>query len=350
MTPVKPTQPALVLVENTHLTVYTSKNMTGQTIQFPQGMVAHMDVIQSEVCFQLLAGVIESSDLENASILLAFGNSLYFEKKTPLLTPEKLVEEIKSFSNSTPFDRVATKEYKFPTNMILVSINRDFFDTLREAFSQGDSNVVGVVPTFLLTPYLIKGQLTPPAVKAILAKVDSLQEQTIAAVRTKDLTLQEQEQYLSSHYQGLIVVVFILFLIALGGVTWFFLKRQAESLKPIATPPPVVRVTPTPVLEATPVPTTVATTSGTTVTILSGKQSASQSASLTKSLQEKGFVVSNKKQTAGVVAAKPQVTIGDTLSPSIRDLLEQTLRTVLSDYSVQQGADLGSDVTITLGQ
>lgn len=343
------TQPALVLIENTHLTVFTSKNLAGKTTPFPTGMITHMDVIQSEVLFPLLAGVLESSDLENASILLAFGSTLYFEKKTPLLTPEKLAEEIKTFSASTPFDRVAVKEYKFPTNMVLVSLNRDFFDTLREGFSQGDSRVVGVVPMFLLTPFLVKGQLTPVAVRTILTKLESLQEQTIASVRSKDLTLQEQEQYLSSHYQGLIVVVFIAFLLALGGVTWFFLRRQSESLRPVSSPVVAPRVTPEPEISPTPEATSVATASGTTVTILSGKPSASVSASLAKALQEKGFVVS-QKQSTGVIVQKPQVTLGETLSAPIRELLEKTLRTVIADFSIQQGADLGTDATITLGQ
>lgn len=343
--------PVLIVIESTQCVAFSPKNLAGQQMQFPKGAIENMEISHADVVFQAIATLLDTAHIERATILLVFGPSLSFEKNVPFASPEKIEEEKKVFAAATPFDRVGIRAYKAGSNMTLVSVNRDLFDTVREGFSQGDSVVCGIIPRFLLSQYLDKGQLTPKAVNAIFQKISSLSELSVIPVRVKAMSLQEQEEYLSSRYQGVIIVVFLLFLGLVGALTWFILMRQANSVR--STPAPVVIRTPapssTPSADPEPTPPPVASASGTKVVVFASARNASISAQLSKDLSDAGFIVQTGKRTAGVVVSKTQVILGETVSVSVRTLLESILRKTFKDFSISEGADLGTDVRITLG-
>ncbi len=350
-------KPVLFFLETTQLSVYAPHILNGVSFPFPDGIIRNMEIIDSQKLFEFIQYVIDSQKLHDANVLVVYGQSLYFEKRVPVSTEEKIEEERKRFCHDTPFDRVASKDYKVSGEVSLVSINSDFYDSLKQACTRAEITVIGVIPQFLLAASLPKSGMTPQAVKNILAKLDSFKEQAIVYSKVKLQTLQQHEEYLSSHYSGLIIVIFVLFLLGVFGITGFILRRQFQSTAgPSGTVAPIQLATtiPTSIPSASPIllasSSATASNSAIQIQIQHTSQTASQSALLLQRLTDNGFTNVERRTVSNVATQNPLLMYSASVSADIRSEIIGVVREVLPSVVTQQSNELSADFLIQIGR
>jgi hypothetical protein len=346
---------SIVIVETGGLVVCGALNPTGASFPFPPDVISHMEVAKQDVFHAFINSVCTAQQLPSKDIILVFGNSLLFQKQIPLLSEEKLAEEVKNFAHVTPFDWVATKAYKTPTGNTLVAINRDFFDVLKQAFEHNSVAVLSIVPQFVFAQILAKQPLNLKTLESLFSKSDTIIDQTLVASRNTPRTFQQQEEYISKRYSGVIIVGFILFLILVFGITGYVLRQQSQSTRSVPVEKtattsaglatPLAASDPTPVANAP----SIASPSAVRITIAFGTNQASVSARLRQALTQKGYTSISLQPQSNVTVEKPLMIIRPTLTGTLKTTLTETVQSVLTDFSSQETSDLESDVWITLG-
>ncbi len=344
---------SIIIVELGGMVVCSPLNPAGATFSFPAGMISNMGVIKPDDLHAFISSICTAQQLVSKDVLMVFGNSLLFQKQIGILPEDKTAEAIQSFQNIVPFDWVATKIYKAPTGSTIVAINRDFFDILKQSFEKNTVTVIAVVPQFIFTQWLGKQTLNAKTLVSLFTKSDSIIEQTLVTSRSAPRTFQQQEEYLSKRYSGLIVVGFILFIILVFVATGFVLRRQSQSVKKPATQ---TVASPSGALVgsiASPLPspdtTLTASPSGVRITIAFGQKQASASGLLRQAFAQKGFTSVSLQPQSTVTVDKPILLLRPSVTPAMRTALVSAMQTIIPDFSTQESSDLENDVFITLG-
>lgn len=344
---------AIFFVEGSGLVVYSAKQPQGTSFPFPSGSVEHMEIINHDLIRDMIAQACATLELADTQGLIVFGKSLTFEKQITPLPEEKLQEQTESFKDSTPFERVASHVYKNAQGSLIVSMNRDFYDTLRQILERGGVHVVGVIPLFVLQTLIGNGAITLKSLKTLSSKLDELSSQSIIVHKAAPKTLQEKQEYISKKYSGLVVAVFVIFLLAVFGGTWYVLQSQFKaSRKPSPTPVINSVTTSEQVLEVVPTepPVVIATSSALQITIVHVPQVASQAASLKKSLQTASFSQVKTQAQSGLQGNQPLVVFKPSVPQLYRTQILDRIKEIFPNVSVQELAELPSDVSITLGK
>jgi len=345
--------PAIIIVEQQGLVFYTPHVLTGISVPFPTGIVANMEVIDSQKYYEWIGKIIEDQKFGDVESLLVIGQSLYFEKIVPVTTEEKIEEEKKNFAHGTPFDRVAVQSYKKGTSTLLVSMNRDFVDTIRQGLEKSTIINDGVIPMQAILPYLGKEGLTPHAIKALFPRMDSLREHPLVTSRTNPKTLQEKEEYLSSHYQGLIIVVFVAFLALVIGGTFFMLRRQSQSVAPPA--PTLPAISPTPAVpaaesveEAEPLAQLDASASALRIEVISSASTSTTSAAVVSLLRSEGYASVSAKVQTGVVIQRPLLLFKSSVPFALRSQILDRIGEIVGSVTSQENNEISSEISITV--
>lgn len=338
--------------EGNGLVVSTPKQPQGVSFQFPTGSVEHMEIINYDAVHDLISQACATLELTDVLGLVVFGKTLFFEKQFQPLPEDKLETETEQFRNSTPFERVATHVYKTSQGPLLISMNRDFYDTLRQILERAGVHVVGVIPSFVLTGLIGSKPISVQSLTLLASKLEELANESIIVHKVVPKTLQEKQEYISKKYSGLVVVVFVLFLIAVFGVTGYILQSQfTASRKPSPTPATLsvpVSITPLPVPTDTPEP--VASTSAIKISISYVPEVASLSAKLKEKLKGEGYIQVTSQSQAGLQGNKPLLVFKSTLSATNRAEIQSVVEELFPSLSVQELSELPSDVSLTIGK
>lgn len=345
--------PAIIIVEQQGLVFFTPHVLTGLSVPFPSGMVVNMEVVDSQKYYEWIGKIIEDQKFGDVESLLVIGQSLYFEKTVPATTDEKIEEEKKDFAHVTPFDRVAVQSYKKGTSTLLISMNRDFVDTVRQGLEKSTVVNDGVIPMQAILPYIGKEGLTPHAIKALFPRMDSLKEHPLVTSRTNPKTLQEKEEYLSSHYQGLIIVVFIAFLALVIGGTLFLLRRQSQSVAPPASIPVVVSPTPVasaaePVEETEPLARLDASASALRIEVIASATSSTTSAAVVSLLRSEGYASVSARVQTGVVIQRPLLLFKSSVPFALRSQILDRIGEIVGTVTSQENNEISSEISITV--
>lgn len=345
-------QLSIFLIETSGIAVFTSQTQTSASFPFPNQVIQDMSIAKHDDFHSFIAQISQAQKLAGHHLIAVLGKTLIFEKQVPLLTEEKLQEELKVFRHSAPFDRVAAKVYKTPTTNTIVAINRDFFDSLKQSLERQSITVVAVLPQFVFMQLLGKQQLSDKVLQTLLSKEDSIAEQSLVMQRSTPKTLQEQEEYLSKKYSGLIVVAFVGFILLVLAVTGLILRSQFQSVKtpkvtPVSTMLPSAQTSEREIAVSS---EKESTASALFISIFSGPQGASASARLAAKLREQGFIQVTNRSQAGITVTKPLVLIKPSVPNSLRTQIAEILRGIVADFSIQENTELDEDISITLGE
>ncbi len=348
--------PVIVFIDPTKLTLFSQNALGGINVALPAGCIKNMEIVDSESLLKSVCDVVEAQKLKGSIFLFVLSSTLYFEKKILLVSQEKISEEIKKISHSVPFERVATKEFKIPEGLLFISANRDFFDTLRQAFMRTDSQVAGIIPQYVLSLYSTRGTLDQATVAVLLSKFDSLKEHTLVASAVQIKTLQQQEEYISSHYSGAVIAAFIIFLVLVFGVTGFILRRQATSVKKTPIAPPSGEVVATPsaasaaatLLPVVPAETQTNAPKTARIELISTGQSASVSSALSAKLAQSNFEDISSVVRTEITVERPLMLYSATLPAAIRLQILDIAKSILPTITTQETSDLEVDVSIII--
>lgn len=344
---------AIFFFESTGLIVTTSKQLAGAKFPFPAGSVDHMEIVKYDAIHDLIAQACATLELSDVPGLIVFGSSLLFEKQVGPLAADKLQAEHDAFRESTPFERVASHVYKNAQGSLLMSMNRDFYDTLRQILERIGVHVVGVVPQFVLTSLIGKAALTPKTMTLLTGKIEELATESIIIHKVMPKTLQEKQEYISKKYSGLVIVVFVLFLIAVFGGTGYILRSQFQASRATSvkiTPAPVQAPIETP--EATPAltPAPVASASAIKISITYVPERATQAAKLKALFQAAAYPTVKLQSQPGLQGNQPLIVFRPTTPTLYRTQIQDSVKELFSTVAIQELSELESDVSITLGK
>lgn len=344
--------PAIIIVEQQGLVFFTPHVLSGVSVPFPSGMIVNMEVVDSQKYYEWIGKIIEDQKFGEIESLLVIGQSLYFEKTVPVTTDEKIEEEKKNFSHVTPFDRVAVQSYKKGTATLLISMNRDFVDTIRQGLEKSTVLNDGVIPMQAILPYIGKEGLTPHAIKSIFPRMDSLKEHPLVTSRSTPKSLQEKEEYLSSHYQGLIIVVFVAFLALVIGGTLLLLRKQSQTVAPPTAPTPVVLASPVataePEEEIEESTRLDASASALRIEVISSVSSSTSSAAIVSLLRNEGYASVSATVQSGVVIQRPMLMYKQSVPFALRSQILDRIGEILGDVSSQENNEITSEISITI--
>ncbi len=343
---------AIFFFEGSNLVVSSHKQPQGMNFPFPTGAVEHMEIINYDVMRDMITQACATLELKDVPALIVFGKSLLFEKQLPPLAEDKLQTQIELFRDSTPFERVASRVYKNTQGSLLISMNRDFYDTLRQILERATVHVAGIVPPFILTGMVGTGAISMKSLNLLSTKIDELAAESIIVHKVVHKTLQEQQEYISKKYSGAVVVVFVLFLLGVFAATGYILRSQFQaSRKPLATPTPVqtqVEV-PSEILPAA-TPEVIASASALKITIFHVPEAASLSAQIRLGLREDNFTQVTLQSQAGLQGNKPLLVFKTGLSPTYKSQIQKRVEDVFPTVGVQELSELAADVTLTIGK
>lgn len=343
---------AICIVEAQGIMLYMEKFPTGNSYTFPQGSLVHMEIANYEVFHAFIATIATAVQLADHDVIIIFGNSLLFEKQLPQLPPEKLDEEVMAFRESAPFERVGARTYKNLQGTYVVSMNRDFFDTLRQSIERNGAHVLAILPMSLFIGMIGKKGMNQQALRSLSSRISEIVELSLVSGRVVPKTFQQQEEYFSKQYSGPLIAVFILFILGVIGGTGFILRSQFQAARsPVVTPPPQTSQTPTtPVLDPTASPEVISTPENLQIMVQYGSAGASVSAKIRTELQAQGFPEPSEKKVTSVTAERTLVLFRPSVSSQIREQVRLTLEKAGISSALQESAEIETDVWITVGR
>lgn len=344
---------AIFFFESNGFIVMTSKQPAGAKFPFPAGAVDHMEIVKYETIHDLIAQACATLELSDVPGLIVFGGSLLFEKQVGPLPADKLQGEHDAFRESTPFERVASHVYKNAQGSLLMSMNRDFYDTLRQILERIGVHVVGVVPQFVLTSLVGKSAMTSKTMTQLTSKLEELAAESIIVHKVAPKTLQEKQEYISKKYSGLVVVVFVIFLIAVFGGTGYILRSQFQASRAPSvknTPVPVQAPIETPQESPVIAPTPIASASAIKISITHVPERATQAAKLKTAFQADAFQTVSLKSQSGLQGSQPLIVFRPTTPTSYRIMIQDRVKELFPTIAVQELSELESDVSVTLGK
>lgn len=343
---------AVCVVEAQGVMLYMEKYPTGNSYAFPQGTFTQMEITNYEVFHSFIATIAAATQLGEHDVIVVFGNSLLFEKQLPPLPAEKVDVELTAFKEATPFERVGTRTYKNAQGTYLVSINRDFFDTLRQSIERNGSHILAILPISLFLGIIGKQGMNLQALRVLSSRLTEIIELSLISGKVTPKTFQEREEYLSKQYSGLLIVVFVLFIIGVIGGTGFILRSQFQATRsPNPTSAPVVapvEVTATPTVS--PTPQVESTRETLRIMVQYSESNASQSAQLQKTLKTAGFSQLSEKKVSNITSEKSLILFRPFVSSELREQIGEILEKAGVQGALQENAEIETDVWVTLGK
>lgn len=344
---------AIFVLESNGVVIYSQKQPQGTSIQFPAGLIEHMEILNFDAVRDLLAQACATLELKDTPALLVFGQSLLFEKQIEVLPEDKLQLAIDQFRDSTPFERVASHAYKNAKGSLVVSMNRDFYDSLRQVLERCSVHVIGILPQQIFVGIAGAAPLQQKTLLMLTTKIDELVAESMVLHKVVPKTLQEKQEYISKKYSGLVVVIFVLFLLGVFALTGYILQSQFKSARktaPTPAPTPVVQeqIKDTPLPLAT--PEAVASSSAIIIKIASVPENASVAAQLSKRLKAENFSQVTIQSQPGLQGNQPLVVFKSSLASANRNAIITVIKEIFPNVSIQELSELSSDVSITLGK
>lgn len=258
---------AVLYVDIKSFWVFTSEGRLVVS-SFPEGLIKDFEVIDKSKLIDFIKKFVDSQGIVRSSLIFVFTDNLCFIKDFPEGLTEEKEGQTKSFFDSVPFERVLSRVYPLTKGSRAISLNRDFYQTLRDAFEVFGFSTFAVIPAYVLTLLNISGPEAQIG-QQIIKHSDQVKQYTMVLIKQPIINLQQKEEALAQRHTPLILLIFFVFLFVVVGMTFLVLRQQGEQAKG------PVRVLPsssvTPALLPTAIPTSTSLpTSATPIATSSG--------------------------------------------------------------------------------
>lgn len=344
-------QQGILVVDPKGITLYSIGLPTGHRVPFQDGCLSDMEIVNKETCGTAFQTLFSSLPGPLAEVLIVIAPDLSFEKQLGVIADDKKEEVLQDFLLQTPFDRVAGRMYRLSSGARAVSINRDFYDHLRQILRRYEIPVVGAVPFFLVASFFQNGTMNAKSLKLFIARFESFKDQSIVAERGLPKTLQEKEEYYSKQYSVPLIIGLILFLLLVFGLTGYIMKSQFDAArKPSATLMPedstIAEPTPSPLTEVI-LPQDASPTSRLRLLIRHGNSTATIAASLARTLQP--IAQGEQRRDSTIPAGQPAAFFRVGVDPTMKASASAVIREFLPRVTIQDTADAAVDLQILTG-
>ncbi len=207
------------------LTFYTPQSPDGIGRHLAAGIIKNMGIDDKDQLFKILSDWFDEIKCSATQGMLILSPKLCFDKAIPSASPEDMTKA-QQFAALVPFERVATRIYAVSGQWVSISFDHDLIDMFRLLFQKQHISLTGIIPEVVAASLGGEHTITPTAVKKLFKSWSSLDEQSIVPMKEGANSIQEKEQVFSHKHAGVVVIIFVSFLVGLGSLTWFMLMRQ----------------------------------------------------------------------------------------------------------------------------
>lgn len=194
------------------------------TYYFRPEEVFDLEVKNEGVFSFQIQSFIERNKLFPTTLIILLSESICFEKIFPEITSGHLDIETQKYIENIPFENVSSKFYKMEKGTRLIATNRDFYESVKNAFVKQGFLVTLVLPIAAVgEKYLGKG-LTRELVEYVVEKMEMFKEDSFLVEELpKEGSLLTRERPLYQRRIFVLAVIFNLLLVIL--ITMLFVSK-----------------------------------------------------------------------------------------------------------------------------
>lgn len=353
----------LILIKKDKLQLYHGK--TSKELVYTPNLVRSLEILDVTAFEKLISQFLTQAGLKKEKVLIVLSDEIVFQKTIPVISGEQMEKMIQDFLTSIPFNaqKVSFKKIASESEMIIFSVNKDFYRSVQTVLENMGFTLSAVVPISVFKERLtIEDEvLSPSLVGKILSKKSLIK----AADFLSDAQGQIKPSIFHKSFPLIYLMIFGILLISAvsfwGAVSFgyidnplkFFSKdkkvdKSTDSQKPAeATPTASEKESTASSKEAT--ESSKLKKEDITIRILNGSGIEGQASVLKEQLESLGFTnietgnAEDKTNTKTTVIFSNDISIKD--KNEIVEELEKTFTKVESE--VQE--DLEFDVIITTG-
>lgn len=328
------------------------------TLPFQPNVVTNLDVLNSELLKAQIKQFITANKIKPTTLIIILSTEVLFEKILPEIDEEQKLDEVRRFLDNMPFENVSTITYKLEKGYQLIAMNRDFYDTIKEAFEKESFTIGAVLPVFSLGKDIdLSHGLSAEMGRIILKKFASIRPEQYAIHHDEKGETKENKFVILAKKNkrlAILLIVFMLLLLVLIGFTLInFLQPQGNNVQPVKTinqTTPVPSIAPTISVQETSSSPSATFMSVFSIQIFYRQGDLDKATELKKKLLALGFEHIEIGNPQSTTVANPLVVFSTSVPQEIRDELTAELESLYGDIVSRQNADTLFDVTITLAQ
>lgn len=237
----------VVNVSRTGLSICSSNSPAPATLNFPPTAIKDLEVINQTEINNLVKTLLASHQVKPTSLVLILSSQVYFQKSLHEVPETKRAEETQTFLDSVPLSSLSYKAFRVQNKEYLIVINRNLYESLKQAFSALGFSIAAVVPEIVFGDN--PTQFSAETCRLVFKKMDFLLQNSFLQDNEPYHNFQRKEQAFLKKYQTLLI---ILCTAAIGFAGFMVYIRYQQATKPPVRSP---RTKPTSMVRPTVAPT-----------------------------------------------------------------------------------------------
>lgn len=208
------------------LAIYQEGLASPLVLPFEKNTIADFEVINRDEFTKYFTAFLQQNKIVVSPMAIILSEEAFFEKDLINQEKEKKDEQVKTFLDTVPFEHIASIVLPTKTASKLLATNKDFFEALCDIVKKMGFSVPYVIPAQCIDKKITT--LDTTLAKYIFNKIPSIrqcslsfavEEQRVPVVQTSQPQREEKSKL------PLLIIVFILSLLVLGGVLLYISKN-----------------------------------------------------------------------------------------------------------------------------
>lgn len=344
----------LILLKKDRLLL--SHGKISKELIYTPGLVQNLEVLDVSAFEKFITQFLTQTGLKKEKVLIVLSDEIVFQKTIPIISGEQMEKMVQDFLGSIPFNpqKVSFKKIANESEMIVFSVNKDFYRSLQTVLENMGFVVSAVVPISVFKERLtIEDEvLSPSLVRKILSKKDLIK----ASDFLSNVEGQIKPSIFHKSFSLIYLVIFVVLLISavsfLGAKFFDKDKKVGESVKskklPEATLSALKKESTSSPKEAT--ESAKLKKEEITMQILNGSGIEGQAAALKDDLEGLGFTNIETGNAIGTLTKDTTVIFSSKVLSDDQDQILTQLEETFESVSSQKETDRAEfDVIITTG-
>lgn len=146
--------------------LYTSKSLTPMVIDFPNDIIEHQELINSQRLHDLIESVLAANSVVSTPLYLFLSPEVTYEDILEDIPLSLQNSEIQTFLDMVPHSQTLHRTYTLKKQTITVATNKEFCHTIVAAFSSAKLEVMAIIPLSIVYSYVpeLKQEFNFPAI------------------------------------------------------------------------------------------------------------------------------------------------------------------------------------------
>lgn len=153
---------AIVYLKRTSVEMYIPKIAEGIVCMFPKTVVTNLEIIDHEQFKKLLIEFLHNHAIPKQNGLMVLAEDVLFEKKVPIVQPEKEAAVIEDFYSSIPLEpqTIAKKVLLTNTQLVLYATDKILYESTKKVLEEMGWKICAVVPLSIYVQKKAEEKLT----------------------------------------------------------------------------------------------------------------------------------------------------------------------------------------------